>query len=251
MMRFLPRRRIDREWKSSGIGQTVTKVTVTGQWAGSNASPSVGQPLYVALYNIIMNPIVTVCYMPCPRHSQAEKGHKRTALLRRRVRYGRLDLAGYQVGSGLFRIWLNRFRSPTSSSSLLCSVCKRCGHCEKDNANQCWRVSEMMFYSRKVLLKVPSESQLVLRWDECRSFHVPKSDDQVAVNCVFLWSWRIPRDFDNDRSSSIKAEETMTTTRPHNPHLTKTCSVSMDCCPEGEMRRVVDSLLTRFMWDEG
>lgn len=139
MMRFLPRRRIDREWKSSGIGQTVTKVTVTGQWAGSNASPSVGQPLYVALYNIIMNPIVTVCCMPCPRHLQAKKGHKRTALLRRRVRYGRLDLAGYQVGSGLFRIWLNRFRSSTSSSSLLCSVCKRCGHCEK---GQCQSVLE-------------------------------------------------------------------------------------------------------------
>lgn len=38
----------------------------------------------------------------------------------------------------------------------------------------------------------------------------------------------------------------MTTTRPHNPHLSKTCSVSMDCCPEGEMRRVGGLLINEI-----
>lgn len=205
MMRFLPRRRIDREWKSSGIGQTVTKVTVTGQWAGSNASPSVGQPLYVALYNIIMNPIVTVCCMPVqdirrPKRDTKEPpycegGCGTDDLTWQGIRSDRVYFASDWIALVLLLLLLFSALSA-----------KGVDIAKKDNGNQCWRVSEMMFYSRKVLLKVPSESQLVLRWDECRSFHVPKSDDQVAVNCVFLWSWRIPRDFDNDRSSSIKAE---------------------------------------------
>lgn len=89
---------------------------------------------------------------------QAKKGHKRTALLRRRVRYGRLDLAGYLIGSIshlIESLSFFYFFSPLSAKGV--DIAK------KDNANQCWRVSEMMFYSRKVLLKVPSESQLVLR----------------------------------------------------------------------------------------